>query len=241
MFLHNNRERINPERKGKGMYYRWLVIVFTALVLFACATTIYAQEEKSRKDLSLRKLSATADRIFVGIVRKVEVAEIKLTAKEEDAPVKVQEVTFEIKMPLRGNMKPGDRLRVRQFYPYKSSVAEGEELLWFLPKNSSTGFVAPIAIASGHFIIQEDLQDKRYRITVNLANNGALWPAKTSLWSKESGLEREAFKKILEGMVPAERVEAIMKIADAPYRSQVLPLEMVIAATKLYLQQKTQK
>ncbi len=187
------------------------------------------------KRLSIRELAEAADRIFIGRVERVETGPAILERDGKQATVETRNVTFRLEKVFKGNLQPGEMLTVRQYVPISAPVKEGEILLWYLSKDSTTGLTQPLGIFSGHFRVVPDVTDPKgtSQVAVNLVNNEGLWGSKRQLWVEGTALDRKAIvgTALAEG-VPPDRVAKLKAVGSAPNRPGPVPLELIVSATK---------
>lgn len=182
--------------------------------------------------ISLQDLVSQADRIFIGTVESTSPEEKVLG---DGSKLSVTKTVFRISHGLKGVVPM--RLTVYQYRPFAFPLAKGQEVLWFLPAESAHGLARPHPCGAMTITYDQKSSIKRKMVISNLGNVG-LWPSKQPIWTKN--FKRANLLEQLKLETP-KRAENLMKLADAPFLPQGLPLELMIAAIKTYVSSDQQK
>lgn len=185
--------------------------------------------------LSLREMITDADRIFVGEVERVETERVPLG--EKGVMMDVRLVTFKVEDVLKGKLRKGGRLTVRQKASLSQPIKEKEKVLWYVSPDSRLGLTQPLGIYSGHFrVFREKTEmgaETEHEAAVNLKNNEGLWSSEEPLWTPRSGVDREKVLGKAKAMnIAPERLAKINEFASKPCRPRPVPLELLVSATK---------
>lgn len=157
-----------PNAKGRNP----LSVLLSTLIVTVSAATLplAAQVQALTRPVNLATLARRAEVIVQGRI---------VSARYEPMPgysnIRTVVVTLEVERMLRG--PSGARFTFRQYLGGaprrvgKSVYASGEQVLLFLPGESSAGLRSPLALEQGHFIIRRDAVGGEY-IANKLGNAG---------------------------------------------------------------------
>jgi hypothetical protein len=203
--------------------------------------------------LSLREMATRADKIFVGQVREIKLEELPLIGKHgEKGQIAVKTVTVRVQQTIKGAMRAESDLSFHVLDGLDLPMVEGEAVLLFLPKPSSSGLVAPVGVSSGLFKIDTDSDEPGFKVARNQQGNRDLWSSALPLIGDKppAQIDPDRFQFHLglqlslhlgpETIGLGARIDRrrakVLGIAQEPCRPRTLPLELVIAATKTYLE-----
>lgn len=178
------------------------------LCLMACQQ---ANAQVRSVPLSLKELAIKSDKIFVGQIKSVTTHH-KLYSYVE--------ITISVSTALVG-VKPNSDIVITQHVLASSEVKPGDEILWFLPKPSKLGFCTPLGFHAGHFEIDG-------KLAVNRLNNHGLWKSREQISTVS---QQYTLSRVLKS-------QDALAIATREFVAGPLPLELVVAMTKIYLAQK---
>jgi len=179
------------------------------------------------KSLSLQQLIQSADRIFVGVVKDVQTRTVRLTEGDESTDAEVRHVTIEVKDGLK-NMKTGELLTVKQLEAVSAPLHSGEEVVWFLAKDSQLGLTQPLGVSSGDFRIQTTASGARF--VNNLRGNAGLWEG--DLFQGDGFRRGEVIQAAKTMKLPQARITAIENRAVRDPEQAQISLDLLLAATK---------
>ena len=179
------------------------------------------------KNLKLEYLVARADRIFVGVVKSVDTRMLPLHEGEDRTDAEIREVTFMVRDGIK-NTKTGEEVVVRQLLAVSAPLKVGDEVVWFLAKESALGLTQPLGVYSGDFRVQP--ADGGPPVVNNLRGNAGLW---TGNLFQDDGFERAEVLEAARAMnLPKARIDAITRRAVREPERQSIPLDLLLAATK---------
>jgi hypothetical protein len=178
------------------------------------------------RPLALDAMIQTADRIFVGVVKSVRTSQAVLTEGDQSTTAEVRDVTIEVRDGIK-NAKTGENVVVRQLATVSSPVNEGEEILWYLARNSRLGLTQPLGVYSGDFRIQTTATGK---VVENLSGNLGLW--KDSIWNGDGFARSEVIAEAQLMKLPPARMLLLEKTAASDPELGEIPLDFLIAVTK---------
>jgi hypothetical protein len=226
---------------------RWSVLVSCCLILGACSqdetrTSTNAprarqapappREQPGRtlldtKSLSLQELTARAARIVYATVVSVESVDQTVTDGDVRTTVKVRDVALKLIEPIKGDGAPGAIVHVRQLEDASSPLKPGEEVLWYLSRESRLGLTQPLGVFSGDFRVERTGDEVT---AMNLAGNEGLWNG--TLWEGD-GFDRTSVLREAEAShVTALEIRSMDKSARKDSDGRRVPLKLLINATK---------
>jgi len=136
--------------------------------LFALSTAMLVGQATATVILpqNLEQLESQAQLVFVGICTT-------RTATTDERGVPVNVFTFEVIEPVKGNLKKGNRIEVRQFgndapnakgfavrIPGVPNYPIGRKVLLFLNPPSKIGLTAPVGLSQGVFLVEQNVEGK---------------------------------------------------------------------------------
>ena len=200
------------------------------------ARTALIQERPGRtmvdaKSLKLQELVSQADRIFRGKVVSVTLKTVTLEQAGDKTDAQVRDVTIAVEDGMK-NAKTGESVTIRQLASVSAPIKEGEEVFWFLAKDSDLGLTQPLGVFSGDFRIKDSEAGK---IVNNLRGNAGLWDG--SLWSGDGFSRTEVLGMAKTLKLSSARVATIEREAVQEPDNKPLSLDLLVAATKSQIKQ----
>jgi hypothetical protein len=181
------------------------------------------------KALTLTQLAETADRIFVGTIKNVEIKSATLTEGDRSVESQVREVSIAVDEGIKGTAT-GEVVSVRQLVAASADVKVGEQVMWFLPRPSHLGLSQPVGVYSGDFRIE--LTPAGDRVVQNLRGNAGLWSG--SVW--DEGFNRAQVLRSAQDL-PKARVQALEVAAGRDPAPRGVPLDLMLLLTRNVVKQ----
>lgn len=221
--------------------------VMVGLLVVAGAVGVRCQEQESRKRpgdedpnatrsrtvfetraLSLDELIDKSERVFLGTVEHVDLVPMTLTGSDTSTEVRV--VVFNIEHVYKGHLEPHSHAEFHLDRRLEFPIAEKDELLWYLPRESRLGLVAPLGIESGYFKVTTV---DGIKMVSNLKNNQGLWDDRpeASLFTTGRFDQKRLLSAATELGYAKTPVGVVADFANRPNRPAPIPLSLVIAAT----------
>jgi hypothetical protein len=156
---------------------------------------------------------------------------MELVEGSDKAQAVVRVVTIQIEDGIK-NATTGQDVEIRQLASVSAPLAEGEEVLWFLPRDSTLGLAQPLGVYSGDFRIEGEGAS---RVVNNLRGNAGLWDG--SLWAGDGFDRSRVLDTAAKTMsLPPARVSTIDRAATLGPDNRDIPLDLLLAATKSRVQ-----
>lgn len=167
--------------------------------------------------ISLPNLVRGSQRIFLGVLGAVG-------PTGKTTPPNETFFQFKVLSSLKGKVSTATILELRQSNRLTSSVAVGEKVIWFLPKDSPDGYSVPLGFNSGDFRVDAN------GVAVNLNRNRGLWADDASLWDTDECSRDRFFTFLRTFTVPNSTLLTYLRRADNPYVAGPLPFEFLYSA-----------
>jgi hypothetical protein len=199
----------------------------------SASPTVVAQEPSKPlvevQPLTLAELVDNANRIFVGSVVALSESLTSLTKDGKSTIANVRTVTIHVTLALKGNVRTGETLTVRQLASISEPLSKGQEVLWYLASDSELGLTQPLGIRSGDFRITTD--EGGGKRATNLFANEGLW--KDSLWSGRYGFDKSQVLTIAKDRLrmPTARLEMLEQVGSQEATRSGVPLDLLTSAT----------
>jgi hypothetical protein len=182
------------------------------------------------KPLSLNAMVQRAERILVGTVKDIRIANEQLSEQGQTETAEVRTVTVDVTEGIKG-VETGATLVVKQLNAVSAPLVQGEQVMWFLPAPSNLGLTQPLGVYSGDFRVE---QTPSGRLVQNLRANEGLWVGQ--VW--DDGFNRSdvmAAARIQK--LPEARIQALEKAGSADPAEQRVPLDLLVVLTRSVVKQ----
>lgn len=221
----------------------WTRVILSMIlgVQLSAVVTIAQPQTLDFPTLSLHQLIRDADFVFVG---KATPLHNHTTLGGGALPARVTQ--FLIHTSLKGGLREGSQLFVKQFPPHSAPTQPDEIVLWYLKRepNVNEAFASPVGKYSGDFRVVLSEPTKGVLMVQNRVENRGLWSNLPDgrLWNDtfKRSIAKEYLKNYLTKAYPTlaqdpeafdRRLYDILAFGDAPCKPRPLPLELLLAAT----------
>lgn len=239
-------EAQSRRHKNNGLFEESArLLAFVLLVLLADAHILAVQSKGTPfETLSLDRLATESDFAFVG--KSIETVDGE--SAEGALPVRV--TVFKIEIPIKGKLKVGETISVKQFAGHSISTDDGEFVLWFLKAKDKVenSLASPVGRSSGDFRRVEVASDENVStfMVQNQVGNRGLWGNQDGdkLWNSTT-FKREVADAFLEKLLSKKfpglkssdprtfeyKKKMILDVGEYPCKPKPIPIEFVLAAT----------